>query len=214
MSDTKYITIDEGAGNEASHNDAIMSAAIEEFGRHDYKTASTEEIARKAGISKGTLFFRFKNKGQLFVKASDWLMEKALKAVIDEDYYKIDDFFDVMLYAGGKKTDDFIKKYPWAISFSVRAFYPDHRDIRDTMNQWMHDHIEGMFDFYFGHVNFDKFRDDVDPRYVLNMLVWMTDGWLHQQISADKPVDANELMDEFRGWCDILRGWAYKDEWK
>ena len=199
---------------EPAKQDAIMNAAIEEFGRHDYKTASTEEIARKAGISKGSLFFHFKNKGQLFVEAADWLMDKTTAAVLDETYWAIDDFFDLLLYAGDLKRSTFFEKFPWAISFSVRAFYPEHRDIRETMGKWMNDHIDGMFDEYFKNVNFDKFRDDVDPRQVLNMLVWMTDGWMHQQISTNKPIDIEKLMVEFRVWCEILRGWAYKDEWK
>lgn len=35
--------------------EAIFEAAVEAFGRNDYKSASTEAIARKAGISKGLL---------------------------------------------------------------------------------------------------------------------------------------------------------------
>ncbi|MBQ3106925.1 MAG: TetR/AcrR family transcriptional regulator, partial [Eggerthellaceae bacterium] len=170
---------------EYSNQEAVMTAALEEFGRNDYKSASTEEIARKAGISKGSLFFHFKNKGQLFVKTADWLMDKALAAVLDEGYWQIDDFFDVLLYAGNLKKNTFTEKFPWAISFSVRAFYPEHRDIREVMNKWMQEHIDGMFEHYFQNVNFGKFRDDVDPRHVLNMLVWMADGWLHQQIAGD-----------------------------
>lgn len=46
----------------AERQEAIVNAAVEAFGRNDYKNASTESIARKAGISKGLLFFYFKNK--------------------------------------------------------------------------------------------------------------------------------------------------------
>lgn len=201
-------------GIDQEKQDAILGAAIEEFGRHDYKTASTEEIARKAGISKGSLFFHFKNKGQLFVSAADWLMDKTTDAVLDEGYWQIDDFFEVLLYAGDLKRSTFLNNHPWAISFSVRAFYPEHRDIREVMGKWMQEHIDGMFDHYFKNVNFDKFRDDVDPRYVLDLLVWMADGWMHQQLALGKPVNVDAMMSEFIIWCDILRGWAYKEEWK
>ena len=47
--------------------EAIISAAVETFGSNDYKSASTEDIARKAGISKGLLFFYFKNKRDLYL---------------------------------------------------------------------------------------------------------------------------------------------------
>lgn len=37
--------------------EAIVSAAVETFGKNDYKNASTETIAQ-AGISKGLFYFR------------------------------------------------------------------------------------------------------------------------------------------------------------
>ena len=40
----------------------ILDAAAEVFSREDYKRASTDDIAARAGISKGLLFYYFKNK--------------------------------------------------------------------------------------------------------------------------------------------------------
>ena len=40
----------------------IINAAIEVFSKYDYKHASTDLIAAKAGISKGSLFYYFHNK--------------------------------------------------------------------------------------------------------------------------------------------------------
>ena len=37
----------------------IINAAIEVFSKYDYKHASTDLIAAKAGISKGSLFYYF-----------------------------------------------------------------------------------------------------------------------------------------------------------
>lgn len=41
---------------------AIYNAAMEVFGQYDYKRASTDLIAAKAGVSKGLLFYYFHNK--------------------------------------------------------------------------------------------------------------------------------------------------------
>lgn len=43
----------------------ILDAALEEFAKKDYKSASTDDIAARAGISKGLLFYYFKNKQSL-----------------------------------------------------------------------------------------------------------------------------------------------------
>ena len=46
--------------------ESIIQAAIEVFGKKDFKTASISEIAQKAGIADGTIYQYFRNKEDLF----------------------------------------------------------------------------------------------------------------------------------------------------
>jgi AcrR family transcriptional regulator len=52
------------------HDDAILAAAGKVFLAHGYQ-ASTAEIARRAGVSEGSLFKRFRTKTDLFLAAMD-----------------------------------------------------------------------------------------------------------------------------------------------
>lgn len=192
--------------------EAIMGAGVELFGRYDYKGASTDAIARKAGISKGLLFFYFKNKKDFYVYLMERLMDKVTALVVDDEFYEIDDFFELMLYAASKKKDVF-GTMPFLLDFSVRAFYPEHKDVKDTMNGWTQKQIEYMFKTYFKNVRFDRFRDDVSPRYVLDMMIWMADGYMHQQRCLRQRVDIDALLAEFEKWCAMLRAYAYKEEY-
>ena len=45
----------------------IIDAGMEVFGRNEYKKANTEDIAAKAGISKGLLFYYFKDKKSFYI---------------------------------------------------------------------------------------------------------------------------------------------------
>lgn len=45
----------------------IIKAGFQVFAQNEYKRASTELIARKAGISKGLLFYYFHNKKSFFM---------------------------------------------------------------------------------------------------------------------------------------------------
>ena len=45
----------------------IQKAAKDVFIRRGFQNASMDEIARKAGVSKGTLYFYFKDKGNLYI---------------------------------------------------------------------------------------------------------------------------------------------------
>ena len=44
----------------------IINAGFEYFGKYGYKGANTEDIANRAGISKGLLFYYFKSQFHLF----------------------------------------------------------------------------------------------------------------------------------------------------
>lgn len=44
----------------------IMEAALEVFGEHGIRGARLEDIARRAGVSKGTIYLYFANKEELF----------------------------------------------------------------------------------------------------------------------------------------------------
>lgn len=46
---------------------AVLNSAMEVFSKYDYKKASTDLIAAKAGVSKGLLFYCFHNKKELYL---------------------------------------------------------------------------------------------------------------------------------------------------
>ncbi len=192
--------------------EAIMRAAVEGFGRHEYQRVRTADIAQRAGMSKGLLFFYFRNKGALYARTLNYLTERVVGWVVDEDFYAIDDFFELMLYAGERKVAT-LGKWPWAFEFALRAFYADHRDIRDTMAHWTSRQVDVLFDQFFKHVDFSRFRDDVRPRDVVDMLIMLGDGYLHQHLSSREPIDLNALMAAYKRWCAVLRQGTYKPEW-
>jgi TetR/AcrR family transcriptional regulator, mexJK operon transcriptional repressor len=49
--------------------EAILNAALEVFGRDGYADAKVDEIARRAGVAKPTIYNRFGDKRSLFVEA-------------------------------------------------------------------------------------------------------------------------------------------------
>ncbi len=61
----------------------IISAGLEVLNKKDYHEAVVDEIAQLAGVSKGTVFFYFKTKENLFREIINFLMEK-LEKIIDE----------------------------------------------------------------------------------------------------------------------------------
>lgn len=192
--------------------EAVVRASVEAFGRHAYKDASTDDIARAAGMSKGLLFFYCKNKKQLYLRTMDYLYDKVVELVVDDRFWEIDDFFELMEYSATQKAK-VINRFPWTLEFCLRAYYPEHRDVKDLLNNWTQKHIDLMINRFFVNVNLSKFRDDEDPRHVLNMVIWLADGWINQRRSTKEPVSMDDLMAEYLVWAEMLRTWAYKPEY-
>ena len=46
----------------------ILAAAFEEFVRHGYAAARLEDVAVRAGVTKGTIYFHFHNKEEVFIQ--------------------------------------------------------------------------------------------------------------------------------------------------
>ena len=63
----------------------IINAAIEVFSKYDYKHASTDLIAAKAGISKGSLFYYFHNKKELYLYLYNYIMDVMKEQLPDRD---------------------------------------------------------------------------------------------------------------------------------
>ena len=61
----------------------IVNAAMEVFGKNEYKRASTDDIAARAGISKGLLFHYFGSKKELY-----FYLYRHVERMVAEDVYK------------------------------------------------------------------------------------------------------------------------------
>ncbi len=60
--------------------EAILAAAVTLFGRYGYRRTAMDEIAREAGIAKGTVYLYFPTKEALFRALSQQTLDRALAA--------------------------------------------------------------------------------------------------------------------------------------
>jgi AcrR family transcriptional regulator len=58
--------------------EAILQAALDLFGRYGYRRTSIDDIARKAGVAKGTVYLYVENKEALFRSLSQSLLDRML----------------------------------------------------------------------------------------------------------------------------------------
>ena len=191
----------------------IINAGLEVFGKYEYKHAITDEIAHKAGISKGLLFHYFENKKSFYLYLFKYCQEEILAGVIDENFYQITDFFELIRY-GAKKKIEMITKHPFMMSFVVRSFYSLHENISDEINIKMQNALSSSFEQYFSKIDFSPFKEDIDPKQIFKMLVWMSDGYLHEKQRLSEDVSIEVMMKEFNEWEEAFKKMAYKEEFQ
>lgn len=190
----------------------ILSAAMEVFAKYDYKKASTDLIATKAGISKGSLFYYFRNKKELYLCVYHYVLEIVTEELMDPELMKITDFYNFIIYASEKKMR-LLEKYPYILDFSVRSFYSEKEEISDGIKSVTNQEIRNTFDIYFKDLELKKFKEGIDPRQIYRMLVWMIDGYMHEQRMYGRDIQMDLFRKEFFSWIRMFRNSTYREEY-
>lgn len=192
---------------------AVNNAAMEVFGQYEYKRASTDLIAAKAGISKGLLFYYFHNKKALFLHTYSHASRLVAQSYSDEHLWEITDFFELITYATEKKVA-LLAENPYLIQFSLRCFYSQKEDISEDVQTKISSGLKREYPKFFRNVDLSKFKDTADPERVFHMLLWLTDGYLHARQMEGKPIVLEEINREFASWVQMLRTVSYKEEYQ
>lgn len=190
----------------------IINAGMEYFGKYGYQKAVTDDIAARAGISKGLLFYYFHNKKSFYMYLYQQCEDILKEYIADNQINQMTDFFDIMSY-GAEKKMELLNDYPYMMNFILKAFYSQTAILQEDVNQMIHESMNDVFEKYFYNVDFSRFKDDVDPRKIYEMLTWMSEGYLLDKQRLPQPISIEEMIEEFNEWKDILRRMCYKEEY-
>ena len=189
----------------------LINAGYQVFGLNEYKKASTEEIAREAGISKGYLFYYFRNKKDLYLYLYERAVELSRRQVLDEGFAGITDFFDMMAYAARRKLE-MVAESPYLLPFIVRAFYSQREEPSEDLGRRMAAVMKQSYQDAFRHLDLTPFKPGIDPLYVMRMLQWMGDGWLHERQMQGGELSLQEMTDAMDRMMRTMRTLCYKED--
>ena len=189
----------------------LINAGYKVFGLNEYKKASTEEIAREAGISKGYLFYYFRNKKALYFYLYECATKLARTQVMDEGFARLTDPFEMMEYAAEQKAR-LMADYPYLMEFAMRAYASQHEDVSPALDRRIIRETQKIYAGVLVGLDYSRFRPGIDPIYILRMLQWMGDGWLREAQRIGAAPTADEMLAEFRRMLGTLRSLCYKEE--
>lgn len=194
----------------------IINAAMKEFAV-GYKNASTDNIVKEAGISKGLLFHYFGTKAQLY----NYLVGHAVDTVRRE-YSNLSDVVqpDVLksVWQLSVLKGELSRRYPAIFDFAANAYVdktaPDNSSLLTSLGETQADIMVQIY----AKADYSLFREDIDPEKAISILMWTMEGYAHsvvkvyegEQLGSTPRDNYGEYLKDFKDIVETLRKCFYK----
>jgi len=192
----------------------IINAAIDEFSEKGYKNAMTDEIAKEANISKGSLFHYFRSKKDLFLFLYDHTMDLLLNEYFKKIDYDEKDVF-IRLRQVILRKSKLVKQYPNLFEFIRKVNYEDNNEFKENLESKNQKIIASSYSKIFKDFDTSKFKEGFDINRAVSIIIWTMEGYANTQrenVRRQKieTLDYQKLMEEVDLYFDILKGCFYK----
>ncbi|MEQ8155530.1 MAG: TetR/AcrR family transcriptional regulator [Clostridiaceae bacterium] len=189
----------------------IINGALKVFSDSSYRQASTIDIAREAGISKGLLFYYFKNKKELYLYLYEYCVNMTVEELEKNRVPEERDFFEMLLHSQGSKCR-LMKEHRCIYDFIVRVYQESDKEITEEIAKYTGPLIEDNFKYFLERVDKRKFKEGVDVELLLQSLNWCADGFMRSALNSNKSID--EIDKEFRKILKLYKQNFYKENIK
>lgn len=188
--------------------DAIINACLKVFAENGYKKASTDVIVKTAGISKGLLFHYFESKKGAYEFIFDYSV-KYMTLELTQSVKKSErDFFEIQRTIEGVKTR-VMKNYPYMQQFLDSVRFEEHPDALTAIGKDKNVLRETYGEIY-RQADMSRFDDTVDVNRVINMIGWMSEGYIKDRFREEEEPDLDDVSEEFAGYLHMLRNHLYR----
>ncbi|HGD5781890.1 TetR/AcrR family transcriptional regulator [Aerococcus mictus] len=191
----------------------IINAAIKEFVRNGFEKASTNEIVKRANISKGSLFNYFNSKKDLYL----YLIEYSSKAIVnlneEIDLSETDLFKRIERVALQKFYVQ--QKYPQAFEFLASTKQEESVEVKDIIKQRLNPIYNQAINKLYKDIDYSKFREGVDIEKAIEILNWTMFGVGEKGLKELFTFDdigrfVEKYLEEWNVYAELLKYSFYK----
>lgn len=189
--------------------DRMINAAIKVFAENGYKGASTDDIVKEAGISKGLLFHYFTNKIGLYTFVYDYSVRYMMLEMTSAVSGNETDFFEVYKQAEYAKMQ-ILKNYPYMQEFLNRAMYEDVSEALlaiENKRNLLTDCYEKMR----VQIDFTVFKEEVEIDKLVKMLDLTIKGLMTEHF-REGSFQPEMLYTEVVGYLDMMKKLTLKEK--
>lgn len=188
--------------------DKMINGAMQVFALKGYKLASTDDMVKVAGVSKGLWFHYFVNKAGLYTFISDYCvkylnMELAVNLSLNRT-----DYFDI-LYTVEETKAQVSKIYPF-VPLMIQA-------MEDEKDEEILEVAKSRLLPYTEKVNeaLENFSDEKLAKGVTRELLDMTVGYtikgLREKAYSDGEFDSEKYLSDIRDYFEMMKNIVYSN---
>ncbi|SDZ03477.1 TetR/AcrR family transcriptional regulator [Tindallia californiensis] len=188
----------------------IVNASLKVFSADDFKHASTDDIAAKAQIAKGSLFQYFKNKKTLYMFMYNYALQMLGDKAQAEISYDENDYFEIrkknleiksMLY----------KQYPFLYHFILKAQKEKDLELAEWITKVNKTFQTRVDQQVFANVDYERFMEDIDIENLNKMISWCSEG-IWNEGEADG-IAVEEMVAQAHEMFDFFKKATYKPDY-
>lgn len=165
--------------------DAILNAALKEFSSQGYDKASTNIIAKEAGISKALMFHYVSSKQELFFVVYDYFSD-----LIRREYFEHMDFNERDIFARLQQSYllqlKLTEKYPWILEFNKLSRDTNSEEINKKLQDKRKQEHADCYPKLFDDIDESLFRKGLEINACKQFIFWSNVGF------------TDEILEEFR----------------
>lgn len=189
----------------------ILYAALQCFGKYGYEKASVNDIARKAHISKASIFQYFGNKKQLYLYLIEYCKKIVVEAFDKKALDAEEDLFDRILASSRMKMES-LKNQPFITQFITSVWEESSAEVKDILEVMVNESNEFRNDLVLRDDDTVKFKNPDDAEPVFQMLLLMAEGYTARYRNEEN-FAFEIVMEDFEKNIAVLRRNFYKEEY-
>jgi AcrR family transcriptional regulator len=199
---------------------ALFEAALSEFAEKGFARASTNEIARRAGISKGLAFHYYGSKKGLFLGVLDRSIAHLIKrfAELSPEREILDPFERIMERSVVKMRLSFEEPAMYKLIYDAFVAMPP--ELAPDLGRRYQAMVESGMAMMGSGVDPSLLREGVDPAKAMNLVMIFLEGWTNRYTEDFRRSGAGyeevfsrveELKAEALEYFDMIKRGIYKD---
>ncbi len=199
---------------QAAKKERIVRSAMERFAADGYEGARMEEIARNAGVSKGTVFSYFDSKPGLFLAAYE-AATRHFHAYLEAPAEVVEAGFFVTLQYWLEHTTHLIQDtwVPYRVAL-VGNYCSDLRLRREITQFLLREDPFGTWAFVQFGIERGEVRSDIDAKMIVSLVDWLMDRCQDASVSEEldpglfggNTQSPGARHERYRQFLELLRG--------